>query len=44
MLIHAASPFDNEKYQRLLFRSEFAGEPVIHRPLEHASSPDIEIS
>ena len=28
-LIHAASPFDANKYQRLLFRSEFKGEKVI---------------
>ena len=29
-LLHAASPFDSEKYQRLLFRAEFAGEAVLH--------------
>ena len=27
---HAASPFDADKYQRLLFRAEFAGEAVLH--------------
>ena len=29
VLLHAASPFDAEKYQRLLFRMEFKGEPVL---------------
>ena len=29
-LLHAASPFDADKYQRLLFRAEFAGEAVLH--------------
>jgi len=29
-LIHRASPFDADKYQRLLFRAEFAGEAVLH--------------
>ena len=28
--LHAASPFDADKYQRLLFRAEFAGEAVLH--------------
>jgi alpha-ketoglutarate-dependent taurine dioxygenase len=29
VLLHAATPFDADKYQRLLFRMEFKGEPVI---------------
>ena len=33
VLLHAASPFDAERFQRLLFRMEFKGEPVIGTPL-----------
>jgi taurine dioxygenase len=29
VLLHAASPFDAEAHQRLLFRMEFKGEPVL---------------
>mmetsp|Transcript_5268 Transcript_5268/g.16970 ORF Transcript_5268/g.16970 Transcript_5268/m.16970 type:complete len:358 (-) Transcript_5268:376-1449(-) len=33
-LMHAATPFDADKYERLLFRAEFSGEPVLHRPID----------
>ena len=33
VLLHAASPFDAARFQRLLFRMEFQGEPVIGTPL-----------
>lgn len=29
VLLHAATPFDAEKYERFLFRAEFPGEPVV---------------
>ena len=28
VLLHAATPFDPDKYERLIYRSEFPGEPV----------------
>ena len=37
-LLHAASPFDADKYERLLFRCEFSGEPVLHLPLNRPIS------
>lgn len=38
-LLHAATPFDHLKYERLLFRVEFEGEPVLP-PYQLSCSPD----
>ena len=38
-LIHAASPFDATQYERLLFRAEFSGEPLLHCPLSAFPRP-----
>ena len=38
-LLHAASPFDAERYERLLFRAEFSGEPFLHCPLDAFPRP-----